>query len=351
MVTSRERFLATLQHRTLDRIPIYAGGAWPETVERWQREGMPTGVSVEEYYGFDIVDSCYPFRNDFFPHEIYEETEEYCIDQNWWGTVSKWKKHGGSSAGHIELEHRIQTMEDWRRHRERFDVNDARFYVESWQPAPDRFAYITTDDHFWMSFKMLGMENLCCWLASEPEEMREIYDDYLDFLIGMLDRTAARDIQFDAVWFFTDMAYHSGPMFSPSTYREVIMPGYTRLREWCTKHEKYMLLHCDGNLDALMPLFIETGFDWIHPLEARAGNDVRQLKPRYGDKITLVGNINADILASGDRAAIKEEISSKVPVAKEHGGYVYYIDHSIPPTISFDDHNYAINLVNEYGQY
>jgi len=38
----------------------------------------------------------------------------------------------------------------------------------------------------------------------------------------------------------------------------------------------------DGNLDSLLPEFIETGFDLIHLLEARAGNNAVTIKKKYG---------------------------------------------------------------------
>jgi uroporphyrinogen decarboxylase len=112
-----------------------------------------------------------------------------------------------------------------------------------------------------------------------------------------------------------------------------------------------MLLHCDGDLNKLMPELAATGFDWVHPLEARAHNDVCEYKRLYGDRVTLVGNINADVLARGDRAEIEHEIASKIPEAKRNGGYIYNIDHSVPPTISLDTYAYAIDLIRRHGAY
>lgn len=348
--TARDRITAALEHRTLDRIPLCDTAYWPETIARWESEGLPRGVDPIEYFEMDRLCPVGGFRTDFFPHEIYEDTDEYCVDLNGEGTVVKWYKNRGSSSGHLELEHRVQTIDDWRAAREQLTVTEERLSAYMSPPA-GAFPYLGVVDHFWMSFRMLGMENLCCWLAGEPDEMREIYQDYTDFLLGMLDLYVAQERDFLAVWFFSDMAFHSGPMFSAATYREVIAPSYDRLRRWCTDHGKWLFLHCDGNLDVLLPEFIRSGFDVIHPLEARAGNDVRRLKEHYGDRITLVGNINADVLARGDRREIEEEIAGKIPAARERGGYIYHIDHSVPPTIAFDTYSFAIELLKHYGRY
>ena len=350
MPTSRERIVAALEHRTLDRIPVCEDGIWPETIERWRGEGLPEDTDPWTYFDLDRIARAGGVDGSFFPHEIYEDNDEYCVDLNGQGTVVKWYKNRGSSAGHMELYHRVETIHDWRAARQRLVASPKRLKRAA-DPDPSCFTVFGAMDHFWMSFCMCGMENLCCWLLEEPDEMREIFENYTDFLLAMLDASLEEGLQYDALWFFSDMAFHSGPLFSPATFREVVAPSYRRLREWCARHGKWMLLHSDGNLEKLLPELIEVGFDWIHPLEARAGNDVRVLKEPCGDRITFMGNINADILAAGDLAAIEEEIASKIGVAKKGGGYIYNIDHSVPPTIAFDVYAKAIEWIKQYGAY
>lgn len=350
MPTSKERILAALQHHTLDRIPICEDGIWPETITRWKQEGLPADTDPWKHFGLDQIVRTVGIDSSFFPHEIYEDNADYCVDLNGEGTVVKWYKNRGSSSGHMELYHRVQTIHDWRAARQRLSVDAGRLKASVEVPK-DYFTVLGARDHFWTSFVMCGMENLCCWLVEAPDEMREIYANYTDFLIGMMDLAVAKGMAFDGVWFFSDMAFHSGPMFSMKTFREVIAPSYHRLREWCTRHRKWFLLHTDGNLDQLLPELVAVGFDLIQPLEARAGNDIRKLKPAYGDQVTFMGNINADILAKGDLAEIEEEIASKITVAKQGGGYLYNIDHSVPPTISFEVYTRAMEWIRKYGAY
>ena len=130
-----------------------------------------------------------------------------------------------------------------------------------------------------------------------------------------------------------------------------IMPIHREYRKFCDEHGMFLMLHCDGDVREFIPLIIESGFQAIEPLEARAGNDVRLLKPLYGDKITFFGNINADVIASGTEAQIRAEVVSKVNCAKQGGGYMYHIDHSVPPTISLDNYRLLNRLLKENGQY
>ena len=38
---NRERFLRVMRYQAVDRFPHYEMGIWGQTLDRWQREGMP----------------------------------------------------------------------------------------------------------------------------------------------------------------------------------------------------------------------------------------------------------------------------------------------------------------------
>ncbi|MCD6219136.1 hypothetical protein J7K43_01980 [Candidatus Calescamantes bacterium] len=79
-------------------------------------------------------------------------------------------------------------------------------------------------------------------------------------------------------------------------------------------------------------------------------NDVRKLKKIYGKDLVFVGNIDVRKL-SGTKEEIEEEVRSKILIAKENGGYIYHSDHSVPPSVNFENYKYAIEMVKKYGKY
>ncbi len=79
--------------------------------------------------------------------------------------------------------------------------------------------------------------------------------------------------------------------------------------------------------------------------------DVVKLKKKFGDKISLMGGIDVRVMADGTDKEIEEEISTKVTVAKENGGYIYHSDHSVPDNVSFQRYQRVIELVHQYGRY
>ena len=90
-----------------------------------------------------------------------------------------------------------------------------------------------------------------------------------------------------------------------------------------------VIYHTDGDFRRDPAELIEIGIDCFQPLEAKAHMDLRELKPMYGDKVTLMGNIDVMVLISNDRARIEAEVAAKIPLAKKCGGYIYHSDHSI----------------------
>jgi uroporphyrinogen decarboxylase len=110
------------------------------------------------------------------------------------------------------------------------------------------------------------------------------------------------------------------------------------------------MLHTDGNVAPLIPHFLDAGFVALHPLEAKAGLDVRSLKREYGSRLVLFGNIDVRAMAHPDPAVL-EEIRGKVTAAKEGGGYIYHSDHSVPNDVSFVSYCRAVEWVKQYGSY
>jgi len=54
----RERFTAIMSFRRPDRFPLYEWlGYWKDTLDRWYGEGLPAGMTVEDYFDFDRIDS------------------------------------------------------------------------------------------------------------------------------------------------------------------------------------------------------------------------------------------------------------------------------------------------------
>ena len=75
-MNDKERFLATMRYQTVDRVPFWEFGSWPETYDRWKSEGFdPDNPDPRT-----ITDKRAWVGNWFFPsppfeHEVISEDD------------------------------------------------------------------------------------------------------------------------------------------------------------------------------------------------------------------------------------------------------------------------------------
>jgi uroporphyrinogen decarboxylase len=99
---------------------------------------------------------------------------------------------------------------------------------------------------------------------------------------------------------------------------------------------KHVGLDSDGNIDLLLPIWIEAGIDHIWPFEVQAGMDVNKVRDKYGHSLAMLGGIDKRCVAAGGET-MRREVERVMPVV-EDGGYIPELDHSAPPDISWPDY-------------
>jgi uroporphyrinogen decarboxylase len=196
----------------------------------------------------------------------------------------------------------------------------------------------------------IGMERMFMLMVEEPAFIHSLYAAHAQLVIDIYEGMRERGIDFDGAFMADDLGSRAAPLISPTMYRDLVFPHHKRLCDHFAADGLKTILHSDGNVEPLIPHFLEAGFVGLNPLEAKAGLDVRKLKPQYGDRLVLYGNIDARKLA-GTKKEIEEEIRNKVTVAKEGGGYIYHSDHSVPRSVSLENYRFALECVREYGRY
>ena len=126
-----------------------------------------------------------------------------------------------------------------------------------------------------------------------------------------------------------------------------MMPRYRKVTEILRSSGiDALFVDSDGNLNQLIPLWLESGIHGYWPLECAAANDAVALRKKYGKDVILAGNIDKRALLKG-KDAIREEVMSKVPFLLESGGYFPSVDHFVPPDVTFESYCYFINTLRE----
>jgi uroporphyrinogen decarboxylase len=197
----------------------------------------------------------------------------------------------------------------------------------------------------------VATERLLTAIATEPDWVRDMYETDADLAIEMFKIMKEGGFQFDGVFLGCDLGYRNGLLFSPKHFDEQLRPTFRRLFDFFHGEGLKVLLHSCGNVKELIPFFVEDGLDCLQPLEVKAGMDLLALKREFGDKLALMGGIDVRAMADPDPTVIEKEIKTKIPAAKEGGGYIYHSDHSVPNNVSLEQYRRVMDLVREYGTY
>jgi len=353
-MTNRERFLNTLRGKPSDRIPMTEICFWPDTIQRWEKEGLPEKTDPLDFLRMERITIAGFDCSLQIDKKMIEETADWKIETDENGvTMKSWKT---AYAPPQELDFKIKTESDWKQLKPRLVATWERFSRETIaameQAHTDgNLVTIRPEEPCWFALRTIGHKECLELMALEPAFIEDIIATKTDFILEMMALGLTHGLTYDALWFFSDLCYRGGMLFSPAIYRRMILPYHRKVKDFCTRNNLPLLIHCCGDVRQLIPLLMEAGFDCVQPLEARAGNDVRKLKPLHGNKMAFFGNINIDVLARGNQKEIEEEVVTKVEAAKAGGGYIFHSDHSVPPTVSFASYRLAVELARKHGVY
>ena len=81
-MTSRERIRTTLRRQEPDRMPRVEQSFWPETLARWQREGMPADTSPAALFALDLTVHLDLDNSLRLPGEILEEAADWVLERD-----------------------------------------------------------------------------------------------------------------------------------------------------------------------------------------------------------------------------------------------------------------------------
>jgi uroporphyrinogen decarboxylase len=352
-MTSRERFLAALRHEEGDRIPI-ADTPWQTTIDRWHREGLPEDQSPFDYFGYEWAGQGAELSFQL-PVETLEEDETSKIVTDGFGATTRVLKHSESVPELID--YKILDRRAWEEHKPLLAWNDSRVDWENGiagnRALRERGLFIPYAAGFGYDriMRFAGAPRILEAMLDAPAWVSDMMDTIAETVIVGCREMIARGFQFDGAFVWNDMAYRNGPFFSPATFRKLEFPAQKRMCDFFHGQGLPVILHTDGDVRPLIPMLIEAGFDCLQPVEVKAGMDLIELKRDFGDRLAFMGGIDVRAMAHPDPTVIEREISTKIPVAKRGGGYIYHSDHSVPDNVSFEQYVRVMELVAEHGKY
>ena len=384
-MTGKERIERILRRQPTDRVGLFEV-FWTETARQWSAEGhFARPELAEDHFGLDLR-RCRPLdlmaklsvgetvvdENDTTrlgvaggpasagrKEEVIEETETTRLVRDGNGAVLRWIKGSSGAPEHVDF--LVKDRRAWEEHIRPHLVNDGNrkrrvnfdLYRAMRAHCAEHNLYLTCGvvGPFDLMTPLCGHEHLLVGMALDPDWARDMVQLYTRLTIELLEILFAQEGQPDGLWIWEDLAFKQRPFLSPAMYRELLFPAHRRVFEWAHARELPVIFHSDGFVEPLLPQLVEAGIDCLQPLEVKAGMDLLRVKQRFGDRIALIGGMDARTLETNDPAVVRAELESKLPGAMAGGGYVLQVDHSVSNRVDYETYKFFVETGLTLGNY
>ncbi|HPO12749.1 MAG TPA: uroporphyrinogen decarboxylase family protein [Candidatus Hydrogenedentes bacterium] len=176
-------------------------------------------------------------------------------------------------------------------------------------------------------------------LAQDPDRVHRFLDKLVEFHLDNLEKfLGAVGSCIDVVLFGDDLGMQNGPQISPAMYREYFKPRHAMM--WKRAKELAnvkVMLHCCGGVRELLPDLIDAGLDAINPVQITCrGMEAEGLKRDFGKDITFWGGgcDTQQILPNGSPKEVAEHVKRQVAILRPGGGFVFQQVHNILSNVS-----------------
>jgi uroporphyrinogen decarboxylase len=345
----KERFMAALQRRTPDRVPMFDFLFQQPLYEKL------LGTRPEAYNGWDAVRCALALDHDgvWLPFGGFTGLQPKYLAENVyqdeWGTT--FQKSESSWPIDAPIDYPIKEREQLRGYRPpdpTLPGRDAEIRRAAEMENDDIALLGGVSGPLITAWMLLGYERICYALYDDPgliTDVLKISNEYYKEAARL--SVAAGCI---GMWISDDFGDSTHELLSLAHFREYILPYLNDLVEYIDGLHVPVLLHSCGHITGYLDDLAQTKIASIHPLQRTAGMDLRAVKEKYGNRFCLIGNIDSSrTLPFGTPVEVAAEVREAIDIAAPGGGYVLASDHSLHDGIPLENILEMFRVGSEYG--
>ena len=388
-----ERFKKICSFELTDDPFIWSIDSWTATFDRWVSEGMPVkNLDNKKEINAHLLgqeeqnEGIFPAGairgmgkcnnppwivalDPMFELKILSQDEDYVVEVDYDGTIVRRKKNQDMTIPQY-LEYPVKDKKSWIEYKKRLDPFSRGRWPENWEiMSEDNTTFFLKPEHVGKHWKYrdfplgmnllslfgnlrqyMGIENLSLAIYDNFALVEEMIEWQTYIAMEMVKKVFKAGITLEWVWLWEDMAYNKASLVSPNFVKKYMVPGYKKIVEILKNNNvDALILDCDGNIDELLPIWVDCGINAIYPIERAAGMDPIKMRKQFGKNLVLVGGVDKRELAKG-----KPEIDAQVSMVKElasQSGYLVNCDHNMAPDISYENIVYFINEVRKLNKW
>lgn len=155
----------------------------------------------------------------------------------------------------------------------------------------------------------------------EPEKAHEEAQRKMDESIELARRQVDQGVDFICI--NSDYGYNAGPFISPQMFSEFVTPYLAQIVGKMHDFGTKTILHSDGDLRTILDQLVSTGLDGYQSIDPQGHMDIAEVKRMYGDRLILMGNVQASLLQETDEPLIRKSVQYCMEHGKPGGRYIF----------------------------
>ena len=356
-MNSRERVLTALHHEEPDRVPIQIDFT-PEIASQLSKYLKMKDSTIEAYsgkvselpivMGHDLLVAWHGVATSYYLHE---DQDDYVCE---WGIKWRWVEYPGGR--YTEMVERPLQDES------KLTTYSCPDPHESWRyEAVHALKEKHGDTHaivgampctlFEVAWYLRGIDTFLVDLMMNKDFATELLDKLYDFEFATGTTLARAGV--DIIWIGDDFGTQDSLVVSPTTWREFFKPRYAGLIKAFKEINPNVKVayHSDGNIEALLPEYIEIGVDILNAVQPRS-MDPAHLKKKFGKQLSFWGTLDIqETLPHGSPQDVENEVKLRMQTVAPGGGLILGPSHNIQPDVPFENILALYGSIKKYGNY
>jgi len=348
-MTGRERILKTIRGEIPDRVPMFDF--------LFQRDIFKhvLGKRAEEYDLLEVIDASRKLDLDMafgtvsvpVGYEVKRLSDTQYIDE--WGTT--YQTDDASWPVDAPIAFPITDYESFKKYKFPNPTDNGRFrnIREGVKRANGEIAIMAGGNGpFTQAWMLMGPEELMVNCMTDPDFIRELLKETTDYFIGLIK--PLKEAGVDMITLAEDLGDSNQGFLPPNIFRELVLPELARIVDACG--DTPVFFHSCGHITEYLDDIVDIGITVLHPMQRTAGMSLKDIKEKYGHRVTLCGNVDSSVtLPYGTPDDVEKEVIECLEIAKPGGRYILASDHSLHDGISMENIYRMFEACKKYGAY
>lgn len=169
-----------------------------------------------------------------------------------------------------------------------------------------------------------GLENLYMGMAEYPEVIKKFFGKMTEYTTKVIRGCVAAGA--DLIMIGDDYGTQHGLLMGKDRWEDITYPCLKKMVEVAHESGGKVLLHSCGHVMPLLERIADAGVDALHPLQPTA-NNLSEAKKRIGDRVTFFTGIDVQSMLLRTPKEVEEDIVKCWRIAGKGGGLVLSCTH------------------------